>query len=343
MSTSCQGLEGAGPRPHNAGVLVYAGIDEAGYGPMLGPLCLGLSVFLVRDHDPESGAPDLWKLLQRAVCRRRGDRRRRIAIEDSKKLKGANSATTVHPVKDLERGVLSFLAAAAPQLPRDDEGLFEILVGGGPREPWYRSRTPLPVAVDEAQLQISTARLRRALEESGVACAHLGGEAIDAGHFNRQVERMGSKAGVNLGAVLRLVDRVWRRWPDDHPRVIVDRQGGRTHYVDALRLAWPSAHLQILAESEKVSRYRIDVGGRLLTVSFLTEAESRHLPVALASMLAKYVRELHMIRLNRYFQGHLPDLKPTAGYVSDARRYLVQIEPLIRSLNLPRSALIRAS
>ncbi|MCH8212384.1 MAG: ribonuclease HII, partial [Planctomycetes bacterium] len=40
-------------------MLVYAGIDEAGYGPMLGPLCLGCTVFVLKDYDPCQGAPDL--------------------------------------------------------------------------------------------------------------------------------------------------------------------------------------------------------------------------------------------------------------------------------------------
>ena len=91
-------------------MLIYAGIDEAGYGPMLGPLCIGATVFRVRDHDPEAGAPDLWRLLRGAVCRKRSDRRRRIAVDDSKKLKAVESAKT-HPLQYLERGVLAFCGA----------------------------------------------------------------------------------------------------------------------------------------------------------------------------------------------------------------------------------------
>src|SRR5262245_10587254 len=91
-------------------MLVYAGIDEAGYGPMLGPLCVACTSFVIRDHDPDTaGACDLWKRLKKSICRKRTDKKRRIAIDDSKKLKLANDAPA-HPLRFLERGVLSFLS-----------------------------------------------------------------------------------------------------------------------------------------------------------------------------------------------------------------------------------------
>jgi len=64
-------------------------------------------------------------------------------------------------------------------------------------------------------------------------------------------------------------------------------------------------------------------------VTFQPEAEAAHLPVALASTFAKYVRELAMARLNRYFNALDPELKPTAGYTTDARRWLADAEGLL--------------
>ncbi len=78
-----------------------------------------------------------------------------------------------------------------------------------------------------------------------------------------------------------------------------------------------------------------------MTGSFGQHAEDAHLPVALASMIAKYVRDLMMLRMNRFFGSRMPELKPTAGYVTDARRYLDQIGPLMKRLGISPSQLIR--
>lgn len=361
-------------------VLIYAGIDEAGYGPMLGPLCVACTTFVVHDHDPDtSGGCDLWKRLKSAVCKKKSDKRRRIAVDDSKKLKNANDCAT-HPLKHLERGVLSFasgilpppckgggegvgeahvadaeagLGADAPPPPlpspsrggelslRDDE-LFKQLNVSVPVAAWYGSTTPLPVAHTADELRIAASRLRTAMAAQSTSCELMRCETIDADMFNRQVDAMGSKASVNFCAVLRHIDAIWKRFPGHHPRVIVDRQGGRTRYLTDLLHAWPDAKAQVLCETESLSRYRLDANGSLITISFQVEAETAHLPVALASMTAKYVRELLMMRLNRYFKSHMPELKPTAGYVEDGRRYIGDIEPLITRLGVDRRCLIRS-
>lgn len=320
-------------------MLIYAGIDEAGYGPMLGPLCVGCAAFVIEDHDPEQGKVDLWKRLSRAVCVKKGDKKHRLAIDDSKNLKGARSGKA-HPLTHLERGVLAFLANKS-DLPASDESLFDQLGATLPNAPWYESTTSLPVACDRDQLRIATSRLHKTMLDDGVELGFLKAEMIDAGPFNQQVDLMGNKAVVNFGAVMRHVQRVWDRWPDDHPRVIVDRQGGRTHYRQELQTAFPEAHIRIVAEEDSISRYRLDREGSKLTISFCTEAEKSHLPVALASMVAKYTRELAMIRMNRHFQARMPELKATAGYVQDARRYLSEIEGVIRRESIDRSMLVR--
>ena len=338
---------------HNGGVLIYAGIDEAGYGPMLGPLCVGCSVFAIDDADPADGAPDLWERLEDVVCTRARDAKRRIAIADSKKLKGSNQAKA-HPLRHLERGVLSFLAchpartAGGHAPPPNDETLFKAMGTCLPTTvstPWYDSNTTLPVAHEADALALEAARLDRGLAAAGVRLLELRGECVDAGEFNRRLAAGIGKAAINLDAAMRLVTRVravaTELDPSSVPRIVCDRQGGRAHYREWLQDCFPEAAIRILGETPTISRYRLDDPQGGFVIGFETGSEDRHLPVALGSMTAKYLRELAMIRLNRFFRDHVPEVRPTAGYVQDGRRFLEEIGPVIENEGLDSRELVR--
>ncbi len=51
-------------------------------------------------------------------------------------------------------------------------------------------------------------------------------------------------------------------------------------------------------------------------------------------MTAKYLRELSMAAFNEFWQRHVPDLKPTAGYPRDAERFHRQIAAAQRQLGI---------
>jgi ribonuclease HII len=81
---------------------------------------------------------------------------------------------------------------------------------------------------------------------------------------------------------------------------------------------WPDSEVAILAEEGGASRY--DAGGR--QVAFLVGGEGASPLTALASCIAKYARELHMVLFNRHWCAAVAELAPTAGYPEDARRWL---------------------
>jgi hypothetical protein len=78
-----------------------------------------------------------------------------------------------------------------------------------------------------------------------------------------------------------------------------------------------------------------------MTIRFEVESESRHMPVALASMISKYTRELLMARFQAWFRERAPHVKPTAGYALDARRFWREIEPMLPSLEVAQERLVR--
>lgn len=352
--------------------LVYFGIDEAGYGPLLGPLCVGIAGVRIDDWREGDPAPDLWMTLSRAVCRKpeRGSKAvsslGRIAVDDSKKLKLSNSSKSRDPLVHLERGVLTFLRCrrqpdASPTPVADDAGLFKALGLTGAPATWYAGDAlPCPRACDAGVLGISSAMLERELLSAGVGVELLACRAIGEREFNHVVEHTGTKAAATELGIGRHLAAVWKGWvakptPDTVPdtvRVVCDRQGGRTQYAASLARMMAAegveVEVQTLEESPARSRYELRPrhadssavsGTPCMVVMFMPEAESQHLPVALASMTAKLVRELFMARFNRYWCARVPELKPTAGYRQDGWRWLEDLGPLASEAE--RLAMIR--
>ncbi len=321
-------------------MLIYAGIDEAGYGPMLGPLCVGMAVFGVEDWAPGDPAPDLWDRLAPAVARSPAGARAGggVPIADSKRLKLSNQSKTRHPLVHLERGVLGVLAAGrdAHHLVATDSELFASLGVPEPTHAWYAStQTALPLGNDAGTVRIDAAQLQGAMRRSGVRLLGMSVRVFDETEYNGMLSRVRSKSRVIEHALGEQLGRVRRHTGSaDELRVVADRQGARTMYGDLLARCFD--RVEPLEESQRASRYAVDGRHRVILHS---EAEDAHLPVALASMAAKLTRELFMVRFNRHWSERIPELKPTAGYVQDARRWLRDAGPLLTAAD--REAMIR--
>ena len=326
---------------------IVAGMDEAGYGPLLGPLVVCCWAFEVAD--PASDASDLWKRLAAAVCRRPNDKRGRIAVDDSKTLKGAKDAAG-HPLRHLERGVLCALGAlgagdsGVPIHASEDALLQALSLDAAPPLPWYAA-TPcaaLPVSHPRDELALAANRLRLALAHAGIRPLLARAVLVEPEDLNRIAGAAGSKGAVNGWAAMRLACMLRAAHPDADIDLACDRHGGRTRYREELARAFPDASVRVLQETEEASHYELREGRGSLCVHFEVEADARHLPVALSSMTAKYLRELRMARLNAFFAKHRPGLAPTAGYVQDGKRFLAEIEPLLAQVGVARQTLVRA-
>lgn len=147
--------------------------------------------------------------------------------------------------------------------------------------------------------------------------------------FNRGVAEAGNKASFLTRATLALVAEIMAELP---PGASVfwsaDRHGGRKWYRDPLQEAFPDSLVMTVDESPTLSRYRWFRDGAPVECEFRVEGDS-YVPTALASMSAKYLRELCMAAWNAHWLARRPDLQPTAGYPGDARRFFEEIRDLL--------------
>lgn len=319
-------------RPH-----LIVGIDEAGYGPILGPLVVSAVAFEVTPNHVDGC---LWTLLKRGVARTPAPRDGRLPILDSKVLYHRKEG-----LARLERSALA-MVGAAHGVPPDTARLLGMLGPGAwpllAEHPWYCGwRAELPRAADAGGVRIAAARLARDGDECGARLVACATEVLPEGHFNRLVDRTQNKAVVSLGLVLRLIQRMADARPNHELRVFIDRQGGREHYGSALMRSFEDRRLRILDESEEESSYELVMGASRWRVAFARSGESRHLPVAAASVISKYLRELLMGAFNDWWLRELPHVRPTAGYYEDGLRFLKDIAPEMQRLGIARESLVR--
>lgn len=319
------------------GKIVVVGVDEAGYGPLLGPLVVSATAF---ELPAEVADRSLWDVLDESVDPSARAVSGRIPILDSKKLFQRKDG-----IRRLERSVLATVAAWRG-LPPTLAGLLRLVCPATVQllqdYPWYRESDPaLPLDADPGGIRIAIHRLEKDLDKQAVRIAGFWSEVLLEGHYNRLIDNTHNKAVVLLGLTLRLVQRVADAFPGAELRVFIDKQGARDHYGPALMRAFEGRRLRIVGEGHDYSAYELTTGEAPWRVRFEQSGESLHLPVALASMLSKYVRELLMTCFNEFWSRHVPDLRPTAGYYQDGQRFVRAIQSHIQRLGIDRDLLVR--
>ena len=317
-------------------MVVLVGIDEAGFGPILGPLVISSSTFSLPNHLLIS---DLWQVLEKSV----GDKRRRLAgrllIVDSKKAYSKKQG-----IRHLERTVLAALKCLGRE-PNELAELIGLLCPGCLERlsgyPWYEDAASCCLSADIADKEIASTVLADDLASNGMELLELQSCCLDVAYYNRMVASVKNKANVLFKATSQLIKRAYDNFAGDDLQIIVDRQGGRVRYRKNLQRMFPEMELRILRESPSTSSYELQADGKAMRVHFVVGADKRYLPVSLASMVSKYLRELLVANINRYFTGFGADLRPTAGYWKDGLRFIEDIKTNLPHVPFDSNRLIR--
>jgi ribonuclease HII len=306
------------------------GTDEAGYGPNLGPLVIASTSWRVAS----SPGDDRWRRVWDFLAGQWTDTPAPL-FGDSKSLYTSGGSWA-----GLERGLFAALATLPDKL-GSVESWRTLLARLAPEclaevddQPWYAPfDCPLPRDVPAAAIDAARQELASTLANTGIQLTSIRVRVVFPAAFNARVDESDSKGTALSLWTLELVRDLMADADSEPVMVHCDKHGGRNRYAALLQTVFPESWIEVQDESRQRSLYRWGASPRRVEAQFAAKGE-RFLPSALASMAAKYVRELAMCAWNDYWQRQIPGLRPTAGYPVDARRFADEIRVTQQNLGI---------
>lgn len=281
--------------------MLIIGIDENGLGPVLGPLVVTASVFEAETYDPEH----FWKTAEEGLV---ADDSKRIFLKS--KMKTAEEATLTW--------LKAFRIASGTYATLVDEVVISSpFQRPCPMVPAYcaPSGTPLPV-FSKPERHLLDGRER--LIEQGITPLTFRAHMLCPGMFNDATSNGDlNKFALDCRLMLSLIKTIGTTY-EGEVLALCGKVGSTKKYGSWLKASgiglWTAEE-----ESAAVSTYRIVPYGR---VSFIRDGDASHLPIAVASMVGKYLRELAMRDLNMLFASQ--NIRPASGYRDKVTAHLIE-------------------
>jgi len=314
------------------------GVDEAGYGPSMGPLTICATAWRV---PMGLDASEMTSMLEPELLAKPIKQNSvHVPIGDSKKIHRDEYA-----VEGLILGSRFLSFAIDGKVPTE----WDAKIASFAKEdwsrlasiPWYVKRPSAHAMILDTKFPDQANYFQAAFQKTQSLEMQLVGirmRVIDEIDFNRQVDRTGNKSTLLSEASLALVKQVIRELSEkgEDVEVYCDKHGGRNRYQAVLTYSFDEEWFEIEIESRACSRYQAKWDEHAIRIQFKVDGDSIF-PSAAASIVAKWTREELMDRLNGFWESKVAGgIKATAGYYVDATRFAKQIDAAVKKLGLVR-------
>lgn len=281
--------------------MLVIGIDENGLGPLLGPLVVTGTAFMIEDYCPQSFFELIGDLLK---------------ADDSKKVftpsrRGEAEWATLQWLR-LFGEEFSTLGALNRRLgidlPHDGP------CGQGSRRSCpFTAKAPLPVWQASQGDDETLTLLRPRLEAGDIRPWRVRLATYCVGRFNAATASGRNKLRLDFETMLA-VARTLSRGSKQPVLILCGKVGYTRMYGPWFRAAGIN-DVRVIEESDEASRYAL---GKNTEIRFIRDGDALHPPVAIASMIGKYVRELSMWALCRTLDPGGPMVSGYRNGVTDA-------------------------
>jgi ribonuclease HII len=301
--------------------MLVVGVDENGLGPRLGPL-VATSVVL---ETPE--------YRRAALCGRGLD----LGLTDSKETGGFGRMSFIESVALALLGRAEhprrMEASAQRGLPCSADDLLDRLSPESRVE--LRACCPddqtaaqcwavdLPLPAFGGDPALGATLLRKLVGRSKLRVVDVQSRLACAGMLNAKHAAGHNKLTVDLELFQELI-RTVRQLHGGSLLVICGMVGGIRDYSSRLHRLHRD-RVGTLRGRRGQRRYAVDGLGE---IRFEVNADARHLPVALASIVGKYLREICMLRIGEFYRRDVPGLQLASGYHDPiTSRFIEETQP----------------
>ncbi|HOK79430.1 MAG TPA: hypothetical protein PK303_00775 [bacterium] len=270
--------------------MLYLCLDENGYGPVMGPLVV----------TGVSGTADSEKFPEQ--------------IFDSKRLFSSRNS-----FPKIERIALSIFKIAYNRFPFTYNELFERsfeCVNGNSGICW-KNFPEIPFSSDKVEIENYASNLQEYLKKNHICLLSIHSQVLCVQAFNNLSRKHLKKDFINYLMFEKIILKHQKDY--DHIVVKAGKIGGRNYYKKFLTSSFRHWEIHCQKENTAASEYLIKKDRKQILLTFLKNIESISFLGILAGIYGKYIRELFMIAINKFFDTE----KFISGYRDAYTRQLV--------------------